>query len=91
MATTIITLEDLRSFKEELLKELAVLISKHHRAPQREWLKSHEVRRLLTVSPNTLHAMRERGLLPYTKIGGVIYYKYDDVLKMLEQNNTKQG
>ncbi|HYJ65662.1 MAG TPA: hypothetical protein VEV62_18100 [Parafilimonas sp.] len=30
--------------------------------------------------------MRINGTLPYTKIGGVIYYNYDDIQSMLEAN-----
>lgn len=52
----------------------------------RKWLKSHEVRKLLTISPGTLQNLRVNGSLSYTKIGGVIYYDYDDIRKMLEAN-----
>ena len=91
MAVNIITPEDLQQFKQELLNELAEFITKQQTAPRRQWLKSHEVRRVLTISPNTLQSLRERGQLPYSKLGGVIYYKYDDVIKMLERNKTDRS
>ena len=86
MAANIVTLEDLQKFRQELIEDLTNILEKRQTTPSRRWLKSHEVRRLLTISPNTLQALREKGHLPYTKIGGVIYYDYDDIKKMLEQN-----
>jgi len=84
MATTIITLEDLQNFKQELLIEIQNLLSQRQTTPARKWLKSHEVRRLLTLSPGTLANLRVNGTLPYTKIGGLILYDYDDIQKMIE-------
>lgn len=86
MATLIITPEDLQNFKLELLEEIQKLLSQKYQAPVRKWLKSHEVRRLLTISPGTLQNLRINGTLPFTKIGGVIYYDYEDIQKMLEEH-----
>lgn len=86
MAANIVTVEDLESFKEELLTEIQKLLTKRQTTPVRKWLKSHEVRRLLTLSPGTLQNLRVNGTLPFTKIGGVIFYDYDDIQKMIEGN-----
>lgn len=86
MATTIITLEDLQNFKKEMLEEIKILLGQKIAQPVRRWLKSHEVRRLLTISPGTLQNLRVNGTLPFTKIGGVIYYDHEDIQKMLESN-----
>ena len=50
-----------------------------------QWLKSSEVRKLLKISPGTLQNLRINGTLNYNRIGGTIYYKYDDILKMLDK------
>ena len=84
MATSIITIEDLRDFKLELLEEIKKLLSQRQAAPAQRWLKSHQVRRLLTISPGTLQHLRVNGTLPYTKIGGVLYYDAGDIEKMLQ-------
>ena len=55
-------------------------------AKSKKWLKSPEVRELLSISTGTLQNLRINGTLPYTKIGGVIYYDYDEILKILEEN-----
>jgi hypothetical protein len=90
MVVNIITLEDLQKFKKELIEEVKNLLAERSgTTPLRKWLKSHEVRRLLTISPGTLQHLRINGKLPFTKIGGVIYYNYDDIQKMLQDN--RQG
>ena len=86
MAANIVTLEDLQNFKKELIEELKNILSQRQTTPIRKWLKSHEVRRLLTISPGTLQNLRVSGTLPYTKIGGVIYYDYEDIQKMLQEH-----
>jgi len=83
MATTIITTEDLQKFKLELLEEIQKIVNAKHPTPVRKWLKSHEVRRLLTISPSKLQSLRDTGVLPFTKIGAVIYYNYEDIETML--------
>ena len=85
MATNIITLEDLQNFKQELVTELQKLLSETHSAPARRWLKSREVRELLMLSPNTLQHLRISGTLPFTKIGGIFFYDYDDIQKMIKE------
>ena len=35
---------------------------------------------MLRISPGTLQNLRVNGTLAYTKIGGIIYYKYEDIV-----------
>lgn len=88
MAATIITTEDLYEFKLELLDGIKKLINNQSGQPPKKWLKSNEVRELLGISPGTLQNLRINGTIPYTKIGGVIYYDYEDIAKLLEQNRV---
>ncbi len=83
MPANVVTIEDLAILKQELVNEIKQLFSQKNSAVKK-WLKSHEVRRLLTISPGTLQNLRVNGTLPFTKIGGVIYYDTDDITKMLE-------
>lgn len=82
MAVEILTREDLATFKTELFREMRELVNAPAIQP-RKWLKSHEVRDLLSISPGTLQNMRINGTLAYTKIGGLIFYDHDDILKLL--------
>ncbi|MEB2780468.1 hypothetical protein U3A58_08690 [Algoriphagus sp. C2-6-M1] len=54
MATEIITLNDLENFGNELKAELKKIVAGMQGQPGKKWLKSHEVRKLLAISPGTL-------------------------------------
>lgn len=82
MMVDLITREDLNEFRNLLLNDLKQLIQSQ---PQqaKQWLKSYEVRKLLNISAGTLQNLRINGTLAYTKIGGLMYYKYSDIEKVL--------
>jgi hypothetical protein len=84
MSVEILTKDDLTKFKTELIADLRKVLSGQP-TETKKWLKSYEVRRMLKISPGTLQSMRVNGTLPYTKIGGVMYYAHDDITKMLEK------
>jgi len=79
----LITVEDLETFKLEFLTELRSLIKGSGIQPMKKWLKTAEVRKLLGVSIGTLQTLRINGILPFTKIGGVLYYDHEDIQNML--------
>ncbi len=82
MAANVITTEDLHVFKQELLDELKDFVS-HLQPPK--WLKSPQVRKMLGISPGTLQNLRVIGTLPYTKVGGVVYNAYEDLIRVMEE------
>ena len=86
----LITTDDLQDFKIDLLDNFIKLLKEHSGQPSRKWLKSYEVRKILDISPGTLQNLRVNGTLPYTKIGGVIYYEYADIQKMLQENKSQR-
>ena len=83
MNVEMITKEDLKEFKNELLNELKQLI-KSGEGQSKNWLKSNEVRKLLKISPGTLQNLRINGTLSFTRIGSIIYYKMEDINMLLE-------
>ncbi len=85
MIVEIITKEDLETFRLRLLYDLKQLLTEPRVVAPKEWLKTHEVRRLLQVSSGTLQTMRNNGTIKYTKIGSIIYYSYYDIQKMLNK------
>ncbi|WP_428743305.1 helix-turn-helix domain-containing protein [Tenacibaculum sp.] len=86
MSATIITMEDLQEFKGELLDDIKELLNNQSGHPTKRWLKSPEVRELLDISPGTLQNLRINGTLPYTKVGGVLYYDYEEIMSVMEKN-----
>jgi hypothetical protein len=86
MAIEIITKDDLELFRAKLLEDIKNLLSNKSEAPKK-WLKSYQVKNMLKISPGTLQTLRTKGTIRYSKIGGIFYYKYEDILKIL--NNER--
>ncbi|MDX1828834.1 MAG: helix-turn-helix domain-containing protein [Lutibacter sp.] len=86
MPTQIITTDDLREFKTELLDEIKTLLKKSAAVGNKKYLKSAEMMKLLKVSPGTLQTLRINGTLPYTKIGGIIFYDADEIQQVMNEN-----
>lgn len=77
----VVTKRDLLNFGNALLHEIQS--GKPAAEEPAQWLKSSEVRKLLKISPGTLQNLRINGTLNFTRIGSIIYYKYEDILKVL--------
>lgn len=85
MPAQIITTDDLREFKIELLDEISKLLEDSKELKPKKWLKSTEVRKILNVSPGTLQTLRINGILPYTKVGGTHYYSLNEIEKLMSK------
>ncbi len=85
MKIDIITMEDLRQFKTELLQEMKGIIGQGKESQQDgEWLRSAQVRKMLNISPGTLQNLRINGTLPFCKIGGTMYYNKVQIEEILK-------
>jgi len=82
VAIEIITKEDLMAFKADLLNELKQVLNTPL-PEKRQWLKSKEVRDMLGISASTLQNLRVNGTLSFTRIGGTMFYKSEDIMKLL--------
>ena len=87
-AHQLITVDDLEEFKKQLLNELLAVLKFQTGIVPKKWMKSHEVRRLLKISPGTLQTLKASGIIPYTKIGGVHFYDHDDIQQILESGKS---
>ena len=92
MPTQIVTIDDLYHFKTELFAELRELL-KPQPPIAKKWLKTYEVKDMLGLSSGTLQTMRSSGRISYTKIGGLVFYDYDDIMKLMEvqKRGSKQA
>ena len=82
----LITFQDLLDFKTEILREIRAIVPPAK--PQKKWLKSLEVRKLLGLSAGKLQNMRNNNEIPFTRIGGIIYYLEEEVYQLLESNSN---
>ncbi|TWR26832.1 helix-turn-helix domain-containing protein [Mucilaginibacter achroorhodeus] len=83
MNVELVTNEDLRQFKADLLMEIRQLMLQPG-TQEKKWLKGIEVRQVLGISAGTLQNLRLNGTLTFSKIGGTLYYKSMDIEKLLE-------
>lgn len=88
MPATIITTDDLMDFKLELLDAIKKLLSKQAQGKLKKYLKSSELMDLLQISPGTLQNLRIKGTLPYTKVGGIIFYDSEEIQKVMDNNRV---
>jgi hypothetical protein len=83
MTVELVTKNDLTQLKNEIFEYLSEMFS--DKVSSKKWLKSADVMEMLGISSGTLQNLRVTGALPYSKVGGSIFYKYDDILKILER------
>jgi len=70
----LVTLDDLEKFRVTLMMDIKKMIEGHLGKTPKRWLKSYEVRQMLKISPGTLHTLRSNSKIPFTRIGGLIFY-----------------
>lgn len=85
----VITKADLNQLKEEMFVEMKRLLQPAGSLVAKRWIKSADVRRMLDISPGTLQNLRINGTLSYTKVGGTMFYKIEDIEQMLEKNSIQ--
>ena len=79
----LVTIQDLENLKADIIKEVAILIDCS--SCDKEWLRSSEVMEMLSISSGTLQNLRINGDIPFTKMGGTLYYERDEVVKALNK------
>lgn len=91
MPAKIATTEDLIDLKLELIDEIQKLLTNKSIKVPKRYLKSNDVMELLKISPGTLQNLRINGTLPYTKVGGIIYYDAEEIQSVMEANRVHHG
>lgn len=88
-----ITKEDLENLRHQLFADLKTLIentsetnqeTKESKHEIKEWLRSRDVKKLLSISDAALQNLRIRGLVHPVKISGLYYYKTEEVRSLFE-------
>ena len=79
----LVTVQDLQELKAEIISEIKLIIG--NSTTQKEWLRSSEVMEMLSISPGTLQNLRINRDIPFTKMGGTLYYERAGVVKALNE------
>jgi len=56
----------------------------------RSWINQQETCKLFKVTTRTLKTCREKGHLPYSRIGGRIYFRLSDIEKYLNSHVVRE-
>ena len=85
MQVEVITKEDLELFRVRLLSDIEGLLSKERTVGNKPWLRGSEVRQLLSISASSLQSLRISGKLKSSKVGGIHYYRVEDIDDMMKR------
>ena len=77
-------LEEMATRFEQFVKRVEVLCSRKDKS-LKKWLDNQEVCLLLNISKRTLQTYRDNGTMPYSQIGHKMYYRPEDVERVMNQ------
>jgi hypothetical protein len=84
MEVIVISKQDLDSFKDEIIQELSKYYGRADIGAENTWLRTRDVCRILNLSTSTIQNLRNKNLIPFTKLEGSILYKSADIESFLE-------
>ena len=79
----LVTVKDLEEFRVKMLMDIKMMLEGHLNKTAKRWLKSYEVRKMLGISAGTLQTLRNNGKIPFTRMGGLIYYDAAEIDQIL--------
>ncbi len=92
MPANIITTDDLRDFKMELLEELYEMLKKYNTPRQsKTWLRSADVKKKLKISHSTLQNLRNKNIITSHRIEGILFYDAEEIDSVLMENALDNG
>lgn len=81
--------ELLKELKSEIILEVRQTLRDREKGKISRWLKSAEVKKMLNLSHGKLQMMRDTKTIPFSRIGGTIYYNVDDIERMMEERSVE--
>ena len=78
------TWELLKRQVNRLTAEVAALRAVYCSNPRDGWMDSADVCRALGISKRTLQTWRNNGKIPYSMLGGKVYFKEADIAELLK-------
>ena len=80
----IVTKADLDNLGREIMEAIGNSIDNSR--DNKEWLRSKEVQEMLGISAFGLQNLRIKGIIPFSKIEGTLFYPRDGILQVLNDN-----
>ena len=85
MNVEFITKADLEQFKNEISENLTTSMKD---LQPKKWLRSKNVREILGISAGTLQNLRINGHIKFSKVGGTLFYDYEDLVDVLNESKV---
>lgn len=79
----LITVQDLIDFKQQLIVDIKNLLKEQSGHPGHQWLKAFEIKKMLRLSESKLQYLRDKGLIPYRKLGKITYYNLEEIQSLM--------
>ena len=77
------TYEELLTNFNSFVAQMKAIASRGNDKKLDDWLDNQDVCQMLNISPRTLQTLRDNGTLAYSQINRKMYYKPEDVEKIL--------
>ncbi len=77
------TYEELLTSFNSFVAQMKEMASRGNDKTLGEWLDNQDVCQILNISPRTLQTLRDNGTLAFSQINHKVYYKPEDVKKIL--------
>ena len=84
------TFETMMQGFESFVRKVDKLCEKYVGKELSEWLDNQDVCLILHISPRALQSLRDTGKLAYTQIDRKMYYRPEDVEKLITKVNLQQ-
>lgn len=80
------TFEAMMAGFESFARRVETLCRQHGEKRLQEWLDNQDVCEILGISKRTLQTYRDNGTLAFSQIGHKMYYRREDVKKLMDDN-----
>lgn len=84
----LITVQDLIDFKQQLIVDIKKLLKEQTGHPGHQWLKAFEIKKMLRLSESKLQYLRDKGVIPFKKLGGVTYYNLEEIESLMHSGKS---
>jgi hypothetical protein len=79
----IATVQDLLDFRDQIITDIKKLLKEQAGVPTRQWLKAIDIKKMLRLSDGKLQYLRDKGVIPFKKLGGVTYYNLEEITDLM--------
>ncbi|MEX2345287.1 MAG: helix-turn-helix domain-containing protein [Balneolaceae bacterium] len=76
----------MNNIDDDLMNKVNAILIAMNDISSKNWLRTKEAADYLGISITQIHTLKRNGILPFSKIGGSIYFKRQDIDEILEEN-----